>query len=100
RTKGMALIGIAFGLGFVLGPGIASLFAHQSLQTVGFFAAALSFVDLVFTAFMLPEPQKRSSAGEDRYGQGAGFFWNTIVDKKLRDSLAIFFISTFAFANM
>src|SRR5262249_51402109 len=59
-----------------------------------------SLLDLVLTAALLPEPKKRSSAGAERFGMGPGFFFKTIADPKLRVSLALFLISTFAFANM
>jgi len=102
RTKGMALIGIAFGLGFVLGPAIGGFCVKfgLSLNTIGFIAAGLSLIDLILTALILPEPAKRSQAGTERFGLGFGFYLKSITDKKLRDSLAIFFLSTFAFANM
>jgi MFS family permease len=100
RTKGMAMIGIAFGLGFVLGPAIGGFAAGLGLQTIGFIAAGFSLVDLILTAVILPEPARRSHAGEERFGNGMGFFLDTLKDKKLSTSLAIFFLSTFAFANM
>jgi len=100
RTKGMALIGIAFGLGFVFGPAIGGFAAGLGLQTIGFIAAGFSLVDLVLTALILPEPEKRSHAGEERFGNGNAFIMQTLKDKKLSTSLAIFFLSTFAFANM
>ncbi|MGH9548958.1 MAG: MFS transporter, partial [Terriglobales bacterium] len=54
RTKGMAVIGIAFGLGFVLGPAIGAGCAGFGLEKIGFIAASLSFIDLVLTAIILP----------------------------------------------
>ncbi len=92
RTKGMALIGIAFGLGFVLGPAIGGLGVKfgLTLNTIGFIAAGLSLIDLILTALLLPEPAKRSQAGTERFGLGFGFYLKSITDKKLRDSLAIF----------
>ena len=60
RTRGMGLIGAAFGLGFVLGPGLGGLLGHASLRTPVFFAAALTFVNLLFAAFALPESHHRA----------------------------------------
>jgi len=114
RSKGMGAIFAAFGVGFVLGPALGGFltskhilmalgltyFAEHSLQVVGFVAAFFSILDLVLTFFMLPEPEKRSHAGEERYGVGADFIGQTLANKKLQTSLAIFFLSTFAFANM
>ncbi|MBS1991352.1 MAG: MFS transporter [Cyanobacteria bacterium SZAS LIN-3] len=114
RSKGMGAIFAAFGVGFVLGPAMGgfltskalmnavglSYFAEHSLQLIGFVAAFFSIVDLVATYFLLPEPEKRSQAGEERYGIGTDFIVQTLQTKKLQTSLAIFFLSTFAFANM
>jgi MFS transporter, DHA1 family, tetracycline resistance protein len=120
RSKGMGLVFAAFGLGFVLGPALGGLCvstnlvesvqhlapflplqgALSNLQLVGFMAAFLSLTDLVLTFFLLPEPVKRSQAGTERYSLEPGFYTSTLSDRKLRNSFAIFFISTFAFANM
>jgi MFS family permease len=114
RSKGMGAIFAAFGVGFVLGPALGgfltskkmltmiglSSMADSSLQIIGFVATSFSIIDLVLTFFMLPEPEKRSSAGEDKYGVGMSFILETLKTKRLQTSLAIFFLSTFAFANM
>lgn len=114
RSKGMGAIFAAFGIGFVLGPAMGgfltsdkalaaiglSSFAGHSLHLIGFVAAAFSITDLILTSILLPEPEKRSHAGEEKYGVGLDFIWKTLTTQKLRASLAIFFISTFAFAQM
>jgi MFS family permease len=118
RAKGMGAIGAAFGLGFVLGPAIGGLFlgpgwqtvvAHLipvgsehmgALQVIGFLAAFMSLLDLVLTFFLLPEPDRRSKAGSERFSLGPSFIFKTLATPQLTVSLAIFFISTFAFANM
>lgn len=100
RAKGMGMVGAAFGLGFVLGPAIGGFASGWGLQTIGFIAAGLSLLDLVLTFFLLKEPEKRSNAATERYSTDTNFIVSTLTDARLRTSLAIFFISTFAFANM
>lgn len=102
RAKGMGLVGAAFGLGFVLGPAIGAgcVGLGLGLQAIGFVAAAMSILDLILTFFLLPEPPERSNAATERFSTDKNFYFNTINDPKLRTSLLIFFISTFAFANM
>ncbi len=103
RAKGMGLIGAAFGLGFVLGPAIGGFCVshHASgLQTIGFVAAGISLIDLVLTFFLLPEPEKRSQAGAERFSLDPAFYLRTVTNPRLTISLLIFFLSTFAFANM
>jgi MFS family permease len=60
RTRGMGMIGAAFGLGFVLGPAIGGLLGHSSLRTPVFFAAFLTFANFIFAAYALPESRQRS----------------------------------------
>jgi MFS transporter, DHA1 family, tetracycline resistance protein len=70
RAKGMGLIGMAFGLGFILGPGIGGALARIPVDgrhgAVPCFAAAgLSVVNLVWVAFGVAEslpPEKRARA--------------------------------------
>jgi DHA1 family tetracycline resistance protein-like MFS transporter len=120
RAKGMGLIGAAFGLGFVFGPAIGgycvspicqnalsscfpSFFQSghlAGLQMIGFVAAAITLIDLVLVFFLLPEPEKRSNAATERFSLDPAFYFETLRNKKLQISLLIFFLSTFAFANM
>ena len=60
RARGMGLIGLAFGLGFVLGPSVGGVLASVPIMgRVGalpaLVAAGLSVVNLVLAATMLPE---------------------------------------------
>lgn len=55
RARGMGMIGAAFGLGFVIGPAIGGLLGRHDLRIPGFFAAALTFANLIFAALRLPE---------------------------------------------
>lgn len=100
RARGMGMVGAAFGLGFVLGPALGCLLVQYGLGFVGFVAAGFSLVDLVLTFFLLPEPKERGSFGNDRFGLGIDFYIKNVTSAKLRISFLIFFVSTFAFANM
>ena len=104
RARGMALIGIAFGLGFTLGP----LFAYFSVPTgrgdpgagPGFVAAGLSAVALLMAIFMLPEshkPGEKSSHTRKWVDMGS---WKTALSSKAMVFLLIgFFVCIFAFAK-
>lgn len=100
RARGMGMVGAAFGLGFVLGPALGCLLVQNGLGFVGFVAAGFSLVDLILTFFLLPEPKERGTFGNDRFGLGIDFYIKNVTSAKLRVSFLIFFISTFAFANM
>lgn len=56
RSKGMGLIGAAFGLGFVFGPFIGGVLAKRfSFGVPVFFSSGLSFVALILSIFVLKE---------------------------------------------
>lgn len=100
RARGMGVVGAAFGLGFVLGPALGCLLVPYGLQMIGYVAAAFSLIDLILTFFFLPEPKARGEFGKERFGLGLDFYFKSLGSEKLRASFLIFFISTFAFANM
>jgi MFS family permease len=69
RAKGMGLIGMAFGLGFILGPGIGGVLAkipvHGRFGAVPCFAAALlSVVNLVWVALGVAESLPRGKRAQ------------------------------------
>ena len=64
RAKGMGMIGASFGLGFILGPALASWLSHYSLAAPGYAAAALASLNGVAAFFILPEPAIRTKAAQ------------------------------------
>jgi MFS transporter, DHA1 family, tetracycline resistance protein len=66
RAKGMGMIGASFGLGFILGPAMASWLSHYSLAAPGYAAAALSLANLAAAWVILPEPSQRVAAPHQR----------------------------------
>ena len=61
RPKGMAIIGIAFGVGFIIGPAIGGLLygMHQRYLIPALVAALCSAIATLVTFFWLPEPPVR-----------------------------------------
>jgi DHA1 family tetracycline resistance protein-like MFS transporter len=76
RAKGMGLIGAAFGIGFVLGPALASLLIQPAFlnwfhiseankfAVPGFFAALLSLTSFLLVCLKLPETVHRKEETE------------------------------------
>lgn len=105
RTKGMALIGAAFGLGFTFGPllGAGALyFSESSSESVGtspwpgFLAGLLSAVALGLAVFMLPE-SRSSDSRRERHGISG---WrDAIATPSLSALLATSFISVLSFGS-
>jgi MFS transporter, DHA1 family, tetracycline resistance protein len=63
RAKSFALIGIAFGMGFLIGPGISGYLAQYSYQYPIFAAAGLSATSILATYFLLPSSKPAAADG-------------------------------------
>jgi MFS family permease len=101
RTRGMGMIGAAFGLGFVLGPALGGLFGRASLRTPVFFAAALTFANLVFASFALPESHHSEGRLRLRWGsllEPIRLLPRQLMGHRLSRLFAIAFLGTFAIA--
>jgi multidrug resistance protein len=67
RARSFAIIGVAFGFGFLVGPGITGFLAHYSYQAPLWAASALSFTSILFTFFLLPRKEpihQHAASGE------------------------------------
>lgn len=63
RSRGMGLVGAAFGLGLIGGPALGGLLSVYGLGLPAFIAAALAAANVLFGLFALPEslpPERRS----------------------------------------
>jgi MFS transporter, DHA1 family, tetracycline resistance protein len=69
RSKGLGLIGAAFGLGFIIGPVTGGFLSKWGYDVPAFAAAAMSFLNLILIYFWLPESlskEKRSSMNDKK----------------------------------
>lgn len=64
RTGGMAIIGAAFGLGIVFGPGIGAVLSRFGLLVPVYVSAAVALINGVFVLLRLPEPTRREHLAE------------------------------------
>jgi MFS family permease len=71
RAKSFALIGIAFGLGFFLGPAVTGKLSTYGLTAPIFLAAGLSATSIVCTLFFLPGG-KPSGIGHEEAAEAEG----------------------------
>ncbi len=100
RSKGMGLIGAAFGLGFIFGPAIGGIMSHISPAAPFFFAAALAATNATALYFMLPESL---SAEHRSQAQGRASIIEVIKDAENRSLvpvMATYFFATIAFAML
>ena len=109
RAKSFALIGIAFGLGFLVGPAISGWLAHYGYHYPIYLAAALSATSIACTAFLLPSsaPHQDGPPAEGAAPPPSGrrlsvFDWSSYTvyfgQPALARLLLQFFLFTFAFA--
>lgn len=118
RAKGMGLIGMAFGLGFVFGPAVGGLLTHDPFLALfftpgtdtfarahlfmpAFFAAGLSTLSFVLSVTMLREslsPELRAGLGP-RKGKLTELF-EALRRPAIRPMLIVYFVVTLGFANL
>lgn len=55
KAKNFGLIGAAFGLGFIIGPGIGGFFGEIDIRLPFYIAAGLTFANFLFGYFFVPE---------------------------------------------
>lgn len=98
RSKSMGLIGVAFGLGFILGPAIGALSARQfGLAGPGWVAASLCAVNFLLTCFILVESRHPGTAAQEERPGLKG--WRHILARpKVGLLVGLFSLSTFCFA--
>ena len=68
RAKSFAIIGVAFGFGFLVGPAISGFLAHYGYSAPIFTAAGLSFISILCTYFLLPKREVHRLAGTEAEG--------------------------------
>lgn len=106
RSKGMGLIGAAFGLGFVFGPLMGGLLSPLGYAVTGYVAAGFSFMAFLSTIFFLPESLNKDAMIETAASSQKIKLFDFAAMKKIlqKHDLAVlillFFILTFSFANI
>ena len=102
RAKGMGLIGVAFGLGFVFGPIMGGILSHYSYMITGFASAGFSLLAFSLSVFLLPESLKKDLIQHNIRRK----IFNVAEFKKILNNtpvllvILMFFILTFSVANI
>ncbi len=111
RAKSFAIIGIAFGFGFLVGPAISGFLAQFGYQAPIFAACALSFTTILCTTFFLPNREKTQAisaglgGGEPTRGERRlsllswGEYRRFFRDKDLARLLAEWLFFSFSFST-
>jgi len=102
RSKGMGLVGAAFGLGFIFGPAIGGVLSPYGFEVPGLAAVGLCVVNLFFAWFFLPESypkEAREKAPRQKTAKPGPLtlFRNVLIlktDRKHTFTLIMFFFLT------
>jgi multidrug resistance protein len=90
RARAFGLLGAAFGLGFIIGPGLGGLFARISYTAPIWAAAAITLVATVLAWLWLPETVHRVHAV-------AGSPWKALAELGTRPGLRVLFTVDFLY---
>ncbi len=108
RAKAFAVIGIAFGFGFLVGPAISGFLAHYGYQAPIFAASGLSLTTIFCTFFLLPRHEiiHEHNAAEDPGPGGRrlsliswGQYRKYFRDRELARLLAQWLLFSFSFST-
>jgi MFS family permease len=99
RAKSFAVIGISFGIGFLIGPGISGFLAQYGYVYPILVAAGLSFASILCTTFLLPGTRPDPEAAAGPAGKRLGVFdWGGYVQYFRRPGLGRLLFEFLCFA--
>jgi MFS transporter, DHA1 family, multidrug resistance protein len=101
RGGGMGIIGAAFGIGMVIGPGLGGWLATESLSLPFFTAGGLSLIAFILIAAILPEslPEDQRAAEHGKLrGPQVSMMWKSLFGP-LGFLLFMAFLLTFGLTN-
>ncbi|MEW6406101.1 MAG: MFS transporter [Chloroflexota bacterium] len=100
RGGGMGIVGAAFGVGMVLGPGIGGTLTKVSLQAPFFFATGASILAMILIWFLLPESLPEEKRGKDSLVRGLDLraMWHALFGP-IGFLLILAFLHNFALTN-
>jgi multidrug resistance protein len=101
RTRGMGLIGAAFGMGFIFGPAMGGILSRWGFSVPAYAAAGLALTAFLFALALLPEslpPDERAAAARRR--RGATSFREALRRPAIGIVLVLFFVATLCFSGM
>ena len=98
RAKSFGVIGIAFGIGFLLGPAISGYLSQYGHRYPIYAAQGLSALSILATAVLLPRARPQPDADAPAGRRLALFSWGRYAEYVRRPLLASLLFQFFAFA--
>lgn len=102
RTKGMGIVGAAFGLGFIFGPALTGVFAGHSETLPLYIASGICFANFLLALIRLPESlaEKKTEKLKLSHWLPLNNLWHLIKIPRVPALYAIYFLTIFAFSMM
>ena len=102
RAKGMGLMGVAFGLGFVFGPVIGGILSKWGYMVTGLGAASFSLIAFSLSVFLLPETSRALDSSDTRMRKpfDLASFRKVFASRTVAVVIIMFFVVTFSMANI
>ena len=102
RSKGMGVIGAAFGLGFVFGPLMGGLLSSYGYTVTGLGSASFSLLAFIVTIILLPESNQNKQVDAVISKKLINFeaYKKVFSNPALAILISLFFVLTFSFANI
>ncbi len=100
RARGMGLFGMAFGLGFILGPALAGILSKFGMHVPFLFAAGLSFLNTFLLLFILPESRKPGTQDTSGGRGRMSMLLDSLREKRFATITVDYFLIVMAFSMM
>jgi multidrug resistance protein len=100
RTKGMGLIGAAFGMGFIFGPAIGGVLSRWGFAAPAYASASLALAAAVFAFLRLPESLPREARAGAAERRSRTTLREALARPAVGTVLGLFFIATLCFSGM
>jgi len=100
RTKGMGLIGAAFGMGFIFGPAIGGVLSRWGFAAPAYASAGLAVAAAVFAFLRLPESLPREARAEAATRRSRTTLREAVARPAVGAVLGLFFVATLCFSGM
>jgi len=103
RSRGMGMVGAAFGLGMMAGPALGGLLSRYGLSVPAFTASAIALVNVLFGFFVLPESlpvERREIKPASQIFNWVGQFKELFKRASIQKLLIAMFLLNLAFAGL
>ena len=100
RARGMGLFGVAFGLGFILGPALSGVLSKFGIAVPFMFAGLLSLANAIVLFLILPESIKPGQQKQTERGGRFHELLHSLKDKEFREINIVYFLLVTAFSIM